>query len=202
MSVEYIKPTAKLMNSLINDKTTIDHQLGAWLLDYPVDSLDSNALDATYSIPTGLCDPAIKDICGVHLINHAGVVVTEQLDISYTGEWEFADLIDAMIDRVDKFGYVVIIESVRGGEVACNACAVNSSHLLLAVSVAFSNLVCHTYEDLSSEDYQNVIKGCLEEQARSGLPLIITLDNGNSYALKAVSSARRFEKAFSTNVVG
>lgn len=199
----YIKPNSKRINSLINDKTTIDHQLGAWVLNSPISSLDINGLEVVYSIPTGLSDPTIKDINAVHLIDHSGVIVAEIKDISYTGEWEFGALIDAMVDNLPKSGYVIIIESVRGrdGLVANNACTVNSSHFLLAINVAFKNLICFTYEDLPSETYFQIIEDHLEEQARSGEPLVVTLDNGNRYTLKSVSTTGLFQQAYGSSVV-
>lgn len=203
MSTKYIKPTAKLINSLINDTTTIDHQLGAWVLNHPINSLESNALDVAYSIPTGIDNPTLKDICAVHIIDHSGVVLGERTNISYTGEWEFTDLIDAMVESLPQSGYMVIIESLRDGELVRNACAVNSSHSLLAINVAFNSLICFTYEDLSSKNYFNVIEDHLEEQARSGESLVITLDNGNTYTLKSVTTASRFSQptAFSSSVI-
>lgn len=203
MSTAYIKPNAKLISSLVNDKTTIDHQLGAWVLDHPISSLEGNALDVAYSIPTGLANPTLKDICAVHIIDYSGVVLSERTDISYTGEWEFADLIDVMVAALPQCGYMVIIESTRDGEVALNACAVNSTHSLLAINVAFNSLICFTYEDLSSKDYFTIIEDHLEEQTRSGEPLAITLDNGNCYTLKSVTAASRFNQAsaFSSSTI-
>lgn len=199
----YINPNSKRINSLVNDKTTIDHQLGAWVLNSPIDSLNSNFLEVAYSIPTGLSDPSISDICAVHLIDYSGAIVHERKNISYTGEWEFGDLVDAMIAELITFGYMVIIESKRGSEgaITCNACAVNSTHSLLAINAAFNSLICTVYEDLPQQNYDQIIKDHLEEQARSSEPLVVTLDNGNRYALTSVRATARFLQSFSSSIV-
>lgn len=203
MQVTYIKPHHRMIESLVNETTTIKHDLSDWIMDSPIESLQGNALNASYSIPTETKNPTLSDICAIHLTDPSGMIVTSKTDIRGS-EWDFAEHIDAMVDSLPEKGYVVVIESVRDGVKLRNDVEINATHRYLAIEGAFEGVMNTVNNDIFDKDTglpysqarlqtDSIINDC----ASNRRDIEVKLDNGNHYKLLAICETDRFENSFS-----
>ena len=68
MSTQFIKSSDKLVSTLNTKETIVVEEFGTWVQGRTIEDLQYSQLNALYSIPTGLAQPAISDISGVYLM--------------------------------------------------------------------------------------------------------------------------------------
>ena len=197
----YIKPHQKRINKLINNQTTIDHHVADWLMSNVSDSLQGSHLEAIYSIPTNKKDPTVADICMVHIIDQTGLVILEKkTGITGSTEDELLNIAEKMVMDLPQRGFVVIIRTVRNGVPERNDVEINATHAMEAVASAILTLATEVYEDLPMEGYKSTVMGGIQDCVTNLQEIIITLDNQNTYQLKAVAATNRFAKPFDVSV--
>lgn len=69
-------------DTLTNDKTTVNNAIEHVVMDEEPDFLRESYLIVRFTTPTGLINPSVADICGVHLVNLGGVIIAEKTGLS------------------------------------------------------------------------------------------------------------------------
>ena len=109
----YQLATDVMESTLTNDKTTTKHDLDCEVMDGVLDCLQQRCLGARFTIPTRITDPQLTDICGVHIIDLAGVIVTEKTGLSGMNSDELCRLMESMVDGLEEKSYLVEIQSIN-----------------------------------------------------------------------------------------
>ena len=200
LQLPYIKAHQKRINKLVNNKTTIAHDLGVWKKEFGAPSLKGSYLDAVYSIPVGIAEPKISDICMVHLIDQSGLVIAEKKNVKYTNLDDLCDMIEDMVFSLKPKGWVVVIESNHNGVVQKNTTEVIATHAMEAITNSIMTLASNVYEDLPSDNYKNTVIDGMTNDLMNLRNIFITLDNGSTYKLIAVAPALRPVKEFKNSV--
>lgn len=181
MNKPYLPADAKTKADLNNDKTTTDHNIDDDAFYGGVsDELQGNYLEIFFTVPTGTPAPKLEDICGIHITNQGGIIVTEKTNIKGLDIDQLYEFVDDLIKNLSFNSYVIEIEKTNNGAVVKSKVAACGIHDLQAITHAFNHFLLDTHEEYVTE-------GLVEHCLMAGENIVIEIEDGVTATLLSVS---------------
>jgi hypothetical protein len=197
----YEEADLKTITDLNTDKQTTKHDL-MLLPDLQGSipcSVDENYLTVVFTVPTGVGHPTVQDICGIHLVDYAQVVLAElSLEGTIIGGFaadtrkynDIHDLINQMMAVFTDKTYLVTMESVRWGEAKPEQLKVVANHPMQAIAIALNELIDEVYGDVPDTWHPDSIDSLLKHSMSAGVKTVVTLSQDKRYSVMSVEALK------------
>ena len=152
-------------DTLNNDKTVINNAISHVVMDEEPDFLRQSYLSARFTTPTGLTEVVVADICGIHLIDTSGVIVTEKTRLSGCSIEQLHEITIDLVTNLPLNSYLLEIEKSVGDVVSKNQIIRYGSHIMQAVTDGINDIM-GVYVD-----------ECIEDCVFKKEPLMVTRGN-------------------------
>lgn len=181
-NVDNIKTKASLNNEAI----TIKHELDDEIIEQLPDILQGHYLDVLFTISTDVIDqPTPLDVCGVHIIDFGGVVVSERLNVSGMDADALLALINEMGEALPYKSYVLTVVRLSGDSVDKIKISASGLHQMEAVNYGMNLLLSENMEEYVTEAK---VSRCVAE----GKVIAVETDDAVTFTLTRVEEDDTF----------
>lgn len=128
-------------DTLNNDKTAINNAISHVVMDEEPDFLRQSYLSARFTTPTGLTEVAVADICGVHLIDTSGVIVTEKTGLSGCDIEQLHGITVDLVTSLPLNSYLLEVEKSVDGVASKTKIIRYGGHIMQAVTDGINDIM-------------------------------------------------------------